>query len=48
MRVSFFLLAIIMILNVSCSTTETRNPASVKEEKESAHERFQGVFDKQY
>lgn len=48
MKISFLLFAFLLIMNFGCSSTETRNPASIEQEKESAHEKFQGVFDRQY
>ncbi len=48
MKTSLFLLAILLVTTIGCSSTESRNPASVQQEKESAHEKFQGVFDRQY
>jgi hypothetical protein len=49
MKINFILLAMTVLLGVSCSThMEKRDPASVSHEKETSHEKFQGTFDKQY
>ena len=47
MKTYLFLLSLI-ILVTSCSSMQKRTPASVEEEKEESHQKFQGLFDKQY
>jgi hypothetical protein len=40
---------IVVLIAVSCASQKShRDPASVKQEQETSHEKFQGVFDKQY
>jgi hypothetical protein len=48
MKINFILFALTALLAISCSTDAgKRDPASVEQEKETSHEKFQGVFDKQ-
>jgi hypothetical protein len=49
MKINFILFAMTVLFGLSCSThREGRDPASVSQEKESSHDKFQGTFDKQY
>jgi len=48
MKSSFILLLVTLVFAIGCSSTPSRDPSSVKQEKDSAHEKFQGLFDKQY
>lgn len=47
-KLHFFIL-ITAFLGIACSHhKEERTPASVKAEKETTHEKFQGTFDRPY
>lgn len=40
------ILASLLLLTFSCAHNSNRDPASVQQEKETAHERHHGLFDR--
>jgi hypothetical protein len=48
MKVIHFIFLITAFIGISCSHHQERTPASVKAEKDTIHEKFQGVFDRSY
>lgn len=48
MKIKFILFVLSLSVLASCASTHERTPSSVQQDKEQAHEKFQGAFDKQY
>lgn len=45
MKANFIFLVLSAIFMVSCASSD-RNPASVEQKKDTAHQQFQGYFDR--
>jgi hypothetical protein len=46
MRNTFFFLSLTLLMTVACAHQGQRDPASVKQEQNTSHEKHQGLFDK--
>jgi outer membrane biogenesis lipoprotein LolB len=47
MKIHFLLLGLTLLIS-ACAHHGQRDPASVKQEQETAHEKHQGIFDRPY